>query len=153
MVLRKSRIFLDANILISGVASTTGASGYILELLEFRTPFIQGVVSRQVLAEAERNIKKKLPGAMPKYKEIIGHINLEVIQDPSNADVAAYISLVHQGDSPILAAAVKSMSDYLITLDKKHFMTQTLRDAGLSSKIVTPGEFITIHLPEIIIDQ
>ncbi|MBE2225274.1 MAG: PIN domain-containing protein, partial [Anaerolineae bacterium] len=47
-------VFVDANILIAGSASRTGASRVVLALAEFG--MIQLIVSRQVLDETERNI-------------------------------------------------------------------------------------------------
>ena len=53
------RVFFDANVLIAGVASHRGASRAALMMAE--AGLFQMVVSRQVLDEAERNLRRKLP--------------------------------------------------------------------------------------------
>jgi len=57
------RVFIDANILIAGANSRSGASRAVLLMGEIG--LIQLIVSHQVLVEAERNIRKKLPQALP----------------------------------------------------------------------------------------
>jgi len=51
-------------------------------------------------------------------------------------------------DAHILAAAVRSRADYLLTLDKKHLMTDTLLQANLGPIIATPGQFLSQYLGE-----
>ena len=53
------RIFADANVLIAGADSRSGASNALLRLAE--VGIFRLVVSRQVLDEAERNVREKLP--------------------------------------------------------------------------------------------
>jgi len=77
-----------------------------LRLLEFPVPNLQGVVSRQVLVEAERNIKKKLPRGLKRVQEIVANIRLEVEADPSQGDILSCVKLINLKDAPILAAAI-----------------------------------------------
>ena len=51
-------------------------------------------------------------------------------------------------DAHVLAAAVRSRADYLLTLDKKHLMTDTLLQANLGPIIATPGQFLSQYLGE-----
>ena len=44
------------------------------------------VVSRQVLDEAERNIRAKLPRALPNFAEQMSYLNLEILPDPTLAN-------------------------------------------------------------------
>jgi predicted nucleic acid-binding protein len=53
------RLFVDANILIAGADSRSGASNAVLQLAE--VGLFHLAVCRQVLDEAERNLRKKLP--------------------------------------------------------------------------------------------
>lgn len=43
----------------------------------------QLVVSRQVLDEAERNLRKKLPQALPNFAAQLAQVSLEIVPDPS----------------------------------------------------------------------
>ena len=144
------RVFLDASVLVAGSGSLTGGSGAILRLLEFNVPNLQGVVSRQILVEAERNIKKKLPRGLKRYQEIIANIHLEVEADPKEEDIRSCAQLISLKDAPILAAAINAQADFFVTLNTKHFMTHRLEDACLNMKIVTPGEFLQDYLPNLI---
>ena len=150
MGLKVHRLFLDANVLVAGSGSPGGGSGAILRLLEFNIPNFQGVVSQQVLVEAERNIKRKLPRGMKRYQQIVANIRLEVQADPSREDILRCAELISSKDAPILAAAINTRADLLITLDTRHFMTDQLKAASLSMNIVTPGEFLRDHLPSLI---
>ena len=51
------KVFADANVLIAGTSSSSGASSAILRLGEIG--IFQLVVSRQVLDETERNLRQK----------------------------------------------------------------------------------------------
>ncbi|MEW6714624.1 MAG: hypothetical protein AB1306_05995 [Nitrospirota bacterium] len=44
-------------------------------------------------------------------------------------------------DAPILAAAVSSEADFLVTWDKKHFIKKDIR-IGSDLNIFKPGEFL-----------
>jgi len=42
----------------------------------------------------------------------------------------------------VLAAAVKGKVDVLLTLDRKHFLSPAVLQAGLPFLIMTPGDFL-----------
>jgi predicted nucleic acid-binding protein len=56
--------------------------------------------------------------------------------------MAACEPIVGKKDAHVLAAALRSEADVLLTLDRRHFMTEKVRDAGLGLKIATPGDFL-----------
>ena len=59
---KQPRVFLDSNVLFSGFHSPTGPPGIILRC------FVEGklvvVVSKQILQEVVRTLRKKLPEAL-----------------------------------------------------------------------------------------
>lgn len=59
---------VDADVLFAGSASPTefGASLVVLRMAEI--PLIHAVTSRQVIVEAERNLAKKMPAALPAFQ-------------------------------------------------------------------------------------
>lgn len=136
----KPRVFLDTSALIAGLASPKGASNAILSLAETR--LITLVVSEEVLVEAERNLQEKLPRAMPEYRRFIATCPLEKAATPSAAEVATAMEMIHPKDAPILAAAMSGGTDYLVTLDHKHFLDDpaVARKSGLC--IGMPGDFL-----------
>ncbi len=136
----KLRVFLDSNVIFSGLYSAEGPAGIILDR------FIDGelvvVISQQVLREVVATIKEKLPAALPVLRAFLGSISLEIIKDPTAGEVATWTQIIHQEDAAILAAAVTAQPDYLITGDK-HFLrnlNKITEKSGL--RIVTPGQFL-----------
>jgi hypothetical protein len=73
-------LFFDADTLIAGSASQTGASFLLLQLCEIR--ILRGLTCRQVVAEFRRNLIKKLPQAEPIFDEIVKRA-LETKKNPT----------------------------------------------------------------------
>lgn len=137
----KLRVFLDSNVVFSGLYSPEGAPGIILEY------FIKGnigvVVSQQVLEEVIRTVKEKLPDALPALRRLLVNTPPEVVADPNLPDIERWTKKLHLGDAAILAAAVSAQRDYFITGDR-HFLDnrEIAEDAGL--RIVTPAQFMEV---------
>ena len=74
------RIFADANLLIAGAGSRSGASRAVLVMAEIG--LFKLLVSRQVLDECERNLRQKLPAALPIFAELLTAIAPEILPDP-----------------------------------------------------------------------
>lgn len=133
------RIFVDANVLIAGAASPTGASHAVLRLAE--VGLFTLVVSRQVLDEVERNLRRKLPQALPNFAAQMAAIRLEVVDDPPSDEAERWLSIIEAKDAPILAAAVLAAVDRFLTLNTKDFTLEVAAQSGLL--IQTPAEFVT----------
>lgn len=134
----KARIFADANILIAGADSRSGASRAVLLMAEIGLFTL--VVSRQVLDEAERNIRKKLPRALPNFAEQMAHLNLEILPDPTLEESAQWESIIEAKDAPILAAAVMANVDRILSLYTEDFTQDVAKKCGIP--IQTPAQFI-----------
>jgi predicted nucleic acid-binding protein len=136
----KPRVFLDTSALLAGLASPTGASNVILTLAEME--LLALVVSKQVLAEAERNLQEKLPEAIPEYQRFLSTCPLERVADPPAGDVAKAKEIIHPKDDSILMAAKNAQVDYLVTLNRKHSLDdpEVARRSGL--RIGAPDGFL-----------
>ena len=135
------RLFLDANVIYSASRSIRGASYVIFQLREKLSFSL--VTSKLALVETEKNLFEK------ERSEVIDHFyelikSIEVIDIDSDDGKRRYKDVIEEKDAPILCGALKSKSDYLLTLDKKHFFTKRLIQSKFSFKIMTPGEFIRI---------
>lgn len=139
------RIFFDASVLIAGGMSRGGASRALLLLAE--AGMFRMVVSRQVLDEVERNLRRKLPEALPLMAELLAHIAPELVDDPPHAQFSRWLPHIEAKDAPILEAAVSSAAGYLITLNTRDFTPAVSSAAGLP--ILTPAQFIN-RLREIV---
>lgn len=135
------RVFLDANVYFAGAASATGASALILQLIWKGQ--LEATVSRLVLREAERNLRRKRPPKdLKTFHQFLKHAKLHVIPTPPEAAWKPYEGVIHPKDVPVLAAAVASKAAYLITLDRRHFLTKTVIEKAPDLTILTPGDFL-----------
>jgi predicted nucleic acid-binding protein len=136
---QRPKVFLDTSALIAGIASSKGAARAVLQLAEIG--LIELIVSRQVIVEADRNIEEKLPEMLNEYRGFIKLLAPVLVDDPLQKDIAKYLTVINPDDAPILASAVISDADFLVTWDKRHFIGKNIRIHS-SLKIVTPGEFL-----------
>ncbi len=145
---RKSvKIFLDSNVIISGLFSDKGAPRIILDLLSLGLPQLTGATGEYNIIEIERNLTKKMPEALPAYSKYLPLLNLDILPLPSSRDIAKLSGTTSQKDIPVLASAINGNVDFLVTGDKKDFIN--LR-GKYSFKILSPSEFLDIILPEIL---
>jgi len=138
---KRWRVFLDTSALTAGVVSLTGAAREVLRLGEARV--IELVMSRQVLAEADRNLAAKLPTVLDHYHLLLRHLAPVVVEDPSLAVAQDAARVIHRNDAPILAAARIAAVDYLVTWNARDFLTERVRHWA-SFPALTPGEFLRI---------
>lgn len=133
------RVFIDTSVLIAGLASEKGASGAVLDLCE--AGVVQMAISQQVLVEADRNFSAKLPNLVEDFRRFIKDLGPLMVDDPPLEHVQEAAKVVNLKDAPILAAAQSARADYLVTLDKKHFL-KARQEVEFSPPVVTPEEFL-----------
>jgi predicted nucleic acid-binding protein len=149
MAKRIVRVFLDSNVILSGLLSDKGAPRIILDLLSLGLPFLIGSTGRYNLIEIERNLGKKMPDIFFVYKRYLPMLNLRIIPLPRPEEIRDFSWHITGKDIPVLFSAIKSKADFLVTGDKQHF--EKLKGEGkYSFRIVTPSEFLDLVLPEII---
>jgi predicted nucleic acid-binding protein len=141
------RVFLDSNIILSGLLSDKGAPRIILDLLSIGLPFLIGLTGRYNLVEIERNLKKKMPGILSVYKLYFPKLNLKIIPLPRKEELREYFGKIADKDIPVLVSAIRGKADFLVTGDKQHFEKLKMR-GEYPLRIVTPSEFIDSILPE-----
>jgi predicted nucleic acid-binding protein len=142
------KVFLDSNVLLSGFFSDRGAPRIILDLLTLKLPMLIGATGRYNLTEVERNLKKKMPEALPLYYKYLPKLDLEVVALPSIETVESMRGAIADKDIPVLASALACGADYLITGDKKDFGNQR-KFKRYRIEIVTPSEFVGTVFPSI----
>jgi predicted nucleic acid-binding protein len=132
-------VFFDASALIAGVISADGAARALLLLSEAQVVAL--TVSEQVIAETERTLARKAPTALPRFRAALRAGRIRVVRDPLPAAVdAARGMIAHEADTPILVAAIKARTGFLVTLNRRHFLDDpaVTRRSGL--RIGTPGD-------------
>ncbi len=130
----KLRVFFDADAILAGCASASGAAHLLLQLCDLG--LLGGVTSDQAREEARRNLIKKVPGALAEFETIIEQA-LETLPDPSPEEMANFRESAHPKDVPILAAAVLSGACWLVTFNLKDYYSPP---AGI--QVVEPGRAI-----------
>lgn len=139
---RPPRVLVDTSVLIAGPASETGASNAVLALAE--AGILAAVICPQVAGEAERNLGKKLPAALPEYRRFMAMLAPEMAPTPSEEQMAEASALFHSGDAPIVAAAAAARVDVLVTLDWKHLLADRSLAKRLGLMILSPGELLAL---------
>jgi putative PIN family toxin of toxin-antitoxin system len=141
MAKKRIKVFLDSNVILSGLLSDKGAPRIILDILSLDLPIISGATGRYNIIEIERNLKKKMPHVIPVYKKYLPVINLEIVPMPSLKTINDLTGQIADKDVPVLASAIMSNADYLVTGDKKDF--SRIRTKGkYPFEILGPSEFL-----------
>jgi putative PIN family toxin of toxin-antitoxin system len=149
MAERAIRVFLDSNVILSGLLSEKGPPGVILDILSLGFSFLIGLTGRYNLVEIERNLKKKLPDLLPVYRKYLPRMNLKTVPLPKPEELKKFFGIIANKDVPVLVSAIESQADFLVTGDKQHFEKMKMTPST-PFKIVTPGEFLDLLGPEIL---
>ncbi|EKD22733.1 MAG: hypothetical protein ACD_83C00290G0001 [uncultured bacterium] len=143
-MLTNLKILLDSSVLISGLNSSIGASAAIFKLAE--KSLIRIITTPYIVAETKTTIDKKFPKLSTDLQNLIQNEIILVKSEPTKSYLHKAFSLIGDiNDVPILAAAMHLKVDYLVTLDKKHFITDPQISDKSKIKIITPGQFMKIY--------
>jgi len=135
-------LFFDSSALFAGIVSTSGASRALLLLAE--AGLVAIAVSEQVVTETERAVARKIPRALPDFREAIRATGLRIVRDPSPDEIERYADIIaHQADVPIVVAAMQSKTDYLVTLNRRHFIDDPAVADRSKLRIGAPGDAFT----------
>lgn len=135
------RVFLDSNVINSGIYSSDGPPAKILQL--HATAKLKIIVCRLVIEEVVRTFQEKKPDALPALQSFLTSAPPEIIKNPELKEARRWTSLLKLEDAVILAAAVSAEPDYFVTGDR-HFYAPPLiaEKSGLS--IVTPAQLVKL---------
>lgn len=133
------KIFVDSSVFFTAVNSPSGGSAKIFSQAGKKFSLI---VSPVVLAEVERNVESKLPEqALKRFFLLIKRLKI-LKQRPNKRLIAKAEEIIVEKDAVILAEAKQAKTDYLVTLDKRHFLVKKVRRFVRPCKIVTPRELL-----------
>ena len=109
------RILIDSNIILSAALFSEGkVSRVLFHILEAHTI----IIASYSLQECSTVFKKKFPDKSQCLKEFLEKIEYERFETPSRLDPYDYPSIRDVHDLPILASAILSDADLLLTGDK-----------------------------------
>ena len=132
-------IFLDSSVVIAAVLSSTGGSFRLLR--EAHEGRVRLVVNEYVFNEVERSLRRKYPETVERLQTLTSWCDLEVQPNPPEEVVSEFLSVTHPEDAPVIAGALHASADFLLTLDRKHLLTEKVLQANLPFSVMTPREF------------
>ncbi len=140
MTKRNRRIFLDTSVIFAAVLSETSGARKLFRLGEAGLIYL--IVGQNVLRECEVVVRRKVPESLPKLAHIleVGLVEIAAQDSIDFIDRAKEI-VSYEPDAYVLAEALSTQPDWLITHDKEHFLS-IRQDTGLPFHIGTPGGLI-----------
>jgi predicted nucleic acid-binding protein len=137
----KIKVFLDSSAVIAGIISSAGAARVLLVMSE--NGQIESFISEQVITESERTIAKKVPSALPEFRQTLKDAELKIVKNPTQKEIEENLYLIaDKDDVPILLSAMKAHVDYLATHNRKHFLDDPKVAEKSGIKIGTPGDVL-----------
>lgn len=137
----KPDVFLDSSVVIAALLSPTGGSFRLFT--EANKDLFRMAITTYVRDEVRGALERKYPLRRFFMDELLRFGNVRIVANPSATTVAPYLCLIiDPADAPILAGAVITRSGFLITLDRRHFMTARLAKADFPFTIATPKSFL-----------
>ena len=131
-------VFFDASVLFSGLYSSTGSSRALLELVKGK--IIYGLTSKTVIDELEDNIQKF--DHRINIDLLINEYGILIREKISNDGIKPYTSIIEEKDCHVVAGAILTGSQYLVTLDKKHLDNQIIKEKINDVKIISPRDLL-----------
>lgn len=135
-----NKVFIDSSVLIAAAISSKGSARDLI-MKAFRSE-LKVVISDLVIEETQRNLANKAPKALPALQLFLEILNPEVVS-PIKTLVLKVLKVIEIKDAPIVAGAISSKADYLISFDRKHILKYRAEiKANFKVKVVTPDELI-----------
>lgn len=132
-------IFLDASVVLSGLASPTGGSGKLLMAASQNK--LRLLSTPRVIEEVVRHLDK-LHIAPDQLHKILSERTLRLVADPNEETVKKFRRVIKDpDDAHVLAGAVMSGAGVLLSLDKKHILAPNVGKALRPMSITSPKGF------------
>lgn len=137
-----STILIDSSVLFSACKSKNGASALILA--HCRKGTITGYISPYILGEVKKHVQHEEYIVKQRLHFFIQQSKLQVAI-PTENEVKSCEQIIAVKDASVLAAAKKCTAHYLITLDKRDFMKESVSIFMAPTVICTPNKFFKLE--------
>ena len=135
---QKPELFLDTSALFAGLWSESGGARQLLKLGELGLIGIQ--VSPQVLKEIEAVLRVKAPHTLGSLALLMDRAQIRIAPSAPQKMLKRANALVrHPGDARVIADAWAAKVGFFATLDKQHFLGNTVLRESLPFPLGTPG--------------
>ncbi len=113
------RVMIDSNTFLSGIVFD-GMEGLLLHTMVHSNHVL--LLARFSVSEVERVLRRKFPGVIEDYEDILESLDAEILPFPDRSEVEQCIEIIRdEYDAPILASAIKARPDVFVTGDKDFF--------------------------------
>jgi len=143
---RRTRLFLDSNVLTGGIVSSWGLDKATLSFCAAKVcrlvlaEVVRDEVEENLLMHAQRLSALDAEQLIEDYRRLIKLTNPEAVPYPDRDLIRSNRHLIrHAADVPVLLSAIASKPDWLLTHNTKHFTKAVAERASL--RIATPAEF------------
>lgn len=124
---------MDSSALFTAVNSLMGGSSKVFTLKNIKL-----ITSKVVLTEVERNVREKLQSYhLERFFLLVSKIDI-TDQIPNEKLITQAKKVIAQKDAVILAEAKQCKAQFLLTLDKKHFLTTEVVKFLKPQQVTTP---------------
>lgn len=124
---KKPKLFWDSSGLIAAILSQKENSPGRLLLRLGEAGALDLRVSREVLSDCDRVLRRINPERVKQLAVILYQANIATTLDPNPATVARCIEMTgYEPDARVLAAAVECDADLFLTHDTEHFLQNPL---------------------------
>lgn len=122
------KVFLDTSCWFAALHSPSGGSAKLINLA-FKYSKISIYLTLDVVQEVTEKINEKMsPSATKQFLTIIQNKNFTITDFVTKEEIELWRRLTSdEDDLHILAGAYITKSDYLVSLDKKHLLTETVK--------------------------
>lgn len=133
-------IFLDADVIFSLCYSKNPQSGANKMLFYAVDNNLKLISSCLVLDEVKRHLPQR--EYFLRLEDLLSSYHFAILRNVDQNKIKQYEEVVHSKDAHVLAAAVQSKVDYLISYNKKHFLTPEFKKINLPICVMNPKDFI-----------
>lgn len=132
-------VFLDTSVILSGIGSHTGGSAALFPAAKKKR--ITLITTPRVLEEAVEHLSK-VSIEPSRLETLFSTSIITLVPNPSDEILEKFKSLTTDPDDVhVIAGAVLSASDVLLSLDKKHITTHRVKRALKPIRVVSPRQF------------
>ena len=136
-------IFFDADVLFSLSYTKNPMSGVKRIILQGYLDKNSFITSAKVIEETRKNLSSyNNPDYLERLGEILADFNFLVIAILDEKLIDLYKNVIHEKDTHVLVGAIQSRSNYLLTFNKRHFLTEKFKKLNLKLQVMNPKDYI-----------
>jgi len=132
-------VFLDASVILAGMASPQGGSGFLLQAAKQKK--ITLIATPLIINEVNRHLAK-LKLQSKQLKTLLNRQVIRLIKDPEEIVISRCRRLTADpDDAHVLAGAIVANVNFLLSLDKKHILTKRVKKHLFPIRVLSPKQF------------